>query len=268
MDGPDCQFGAHRVCCVVVLDRVVALRCRWGAIVLVVAGASIALSAPAASSHQSSAVTVLGPTFSQSGHISAQPPTTLSLPTAVVSARKRSHGVSVADAHLAGSLASTICTLLNKPVSVAINRLIAVLSHDRIKTTVAGTLISEIGVDPLCEVGVRKIESVVKGILHKPATSRQIRIRSVVGPFVSDVTPEFSPANGVLKAYVQWRQYDPFGGGLSYYLWLSVNHAPYYRVSNPAPLYFPTEKLQFAVQLRDAAGHYSPVAYSTEYETH
>jgi hypothetical protein len=170
-------------------------------------------------------------------------------------------GSSLAKAHAATDIASIVCGLLKKPVASAVNGLINVLSKDKIRTTLAGTLVAEIGFKPYCVGYLQKLRAVIANALRRSSTPPSLRLQ--MGPFVSNVYITFAG----LFATVHWRPFDPSAPIVSETIELSENGSRYFPVTHFPVFLLPQTNVRFAVQLHDAARHNSLWAYSPEYRT-
>jgi hypothetical protein len=166
-------------------------------------------------------------------------------------------------ANAATDLPSFVCGLLKKPVAAAVNDLVALLSHDRIKGTLAGTIFAEVGFKPFCVGRLQKLESVVKRAVVRPSVPSRVR-SALEGPLATNVYVTQSTAYGIGSlAELHWTQYPP-GATLTRTILLSENAERYIDVSwaHFPRLIFRGTLARFAIQLHDVYGRHSPWAFS------
>lgn len=160
---------------------------------------------------------------------------------------------------------SLLCGLLKKPVAAAVNDLVALLTDNKIKGTLVGTIVAEVGFKPFCIGRLQKLEAVIKRA--RPLVPS--RIQSVLaGPLATNVYVTHAPYYGIGSlSEPHWTEY-PRGVTLWHKIMLSENGSAYFDVtwSHFPRLVYRGRTAQFAIQLHDAYGHYSPWAFSPLFE--
>jgi hypothetical protein len=190
------------------------------------------------------------------------------LATAPAHASHPTHTAAVPSVSAAQSLENglprELCGLLKKPVSVGVNYIVRVLSSGRIKSTLAGTIFSDVGFNPWCKGYYGKLFQRLRGV-RQQYPNLGTRLGTFVFGARAVAVPSRLYANSSFFT-VSWTEYGTTPRD-KYYLSYSYNDSDYQLIRGTSITLRGGGRVTFAVRIINEFGAPSPFVFTPEYST-
>jgi hypothetical protein len=166
---------------------------------------------------------------------------------------------------LENGLPRELCGLLKKPVSVGVNYIVRVLSEGRLKSTLAGTLFSNVGFNPWCKGYYGKLLQRLRGVRQQYPN-----LGPRLGTFVFGASASAAPSSIYANSSfftVSWTEYGTTPRD-RYYLSYSYNGSQYRLIGGGKSIHLRRGgRVRFAVRIINEFGARSPFVFTPVYYT-
>jgi hypothetical protein len=158
-----------------------------------------------------------------------------------------------------------LCGVLKKPVSVGVNYLVRVLSEGRIKSTLAGTIFSNVGFSPWCKGYYGQLLQRLRGV-RQQYPNLAPRLGTFVFGASASAVPSRIYANSSFFT-VSWTEYGTSPRD-KYYVSYSYNGSRYQLIRGGRSIHLRRGgRVAFAVRIINEFGARSPFVFTPVYYT-